>query len=129
VRYAGMYPPWYLCLTIMGFVGAACCEESSILARNRLDLLGAYKEKIACGYMLVAITWVFALSFLQSSMISVPYARTHHLTPGHSLSSTLTMYVLWGLFAFSWAWTTTHDWRGRRRVVVPPAGSDPAHSR
>jgi hypothetical protein len=124
-----MYPPWCLSLTIAAMAGATCCEKSSILAFNRLDLLSACKEKVAYGYMLVAITWVFALSFLQSSMIFVSYARTHHLTPDHSLSSTLTMYVLWGLFAFSWGWTTTHDWRGRKGVVVPPAGSDPAHTR
>jgi hypothetical protein len=116
LQYAGMYPPWYLCLTMMAFAGATCCEESSTLVRNRLDLLSAYKEKVAFGYMLVAITWAFALSLMQWSMMSVSCARTRHLASDYSLSSTVTMGVFWGLFAFSWGWTTTHDWRGRKAL-------------
>jgi hypothetical protein len=103
---------------MMAFAGATCCEESSTLVRNRLDLLGAYKEKVALGYMLVAITWACALSLMQWSMILVSSARTEHLASDCSLGNTVTMGVIWGLFAFSWVWTTTNDWRGRKVLSI-----------
>ena len=112
--YAGMYPPWYLCLTIVAFAGATCCDESRALARSRLDLLDAYKDKVAFGYSLTAMTWAVALSLAQSNMIAESWSVAQHLVPNHSAGGKATIAVIWGVFAFSWGWTMRQERRGRK---------------
>jgi hypothetical protein len=114
LRYSGMYPPWYLCLTLVGVAGAICCENSSILVHKRLNLLERYKEGAAIGYMFVAITWTLALSFMQWGMMSASLAQTHRLTLATRPISTVIIYGFWGLFAFSLGWTSLHVSKGRR---------------